>query len=146
MTFTVLIPARLASTRLPNKPLADIGGLPMVVRVARQALLAQAERVVPEQAHADPGQPRGEPRQVGVGPRRVHAFLPVERLVHEQRQVHGEHALDREHGTPCDDEGLSRVGFVPQQVSAPLHCRQWRGRRACYPTRCAADWTKPSPR
>ena len=34
MTFTVLIPARLASTRLPNKPLADIGGLPMVVRVA----------------------------------------------------------------------------------------------------------------
>jgi hypothetical protein len=32
--FTVLIPARLASTRLPDKPLADIGGLPMVVRVA----------------------------------------------------------------------------------------------------------------
>jgi 3-deoxy-manno-octulosonate cytidylyltransferase (CMP-KDO synthetase) len=35
--FTVLIPARLASSRLPNKPLADIGGLPMVVRVAQQA-------------------------------------------------------------------------------------------------------------
>ena len=35
--FTVLIPARLASTRLPNKPLADIGGKPMVVRVAEQA-------------------------------------------------------------------------------------------------------------
>nr|WHW29568.1 putative 3-deoxy-manno-octulosonate cytidylyltransferase [uncultured bacterium] len=35
--FTVLIPARLASSRLPNKPLADICGLPMVVRVARQA-------------------------------------------------------------------------------------------------------------
>jgi 3-deoxy-manno-octulosonate cytidylyltransferase (CMP-KDO synthetase) len=34
VSFTVLIPARLASTRLPNKPLADIGGLPMVVRVA----------------------------------------------------------------------------------------------------------------
>ena len=33
----VLIPARLAATRLPNKPLADIGGLPMVVRVLRQA-------------------------------------------------------------------------------------------------------------
>ncbi|HEY2256784.1 MAG TPA: 3-deoxy-manno-octulosonate cytidylyltransferase, partial [Variovorax sp.] len=29
--FTVLIPARLASTRLPDKPLADIAGLPMVV-------------------------------------------------------------------------------------------------------------------
>lgn len=38
MTYTVLIPARLASTRLPNKPLADIGGAPMVVRVAQQVL------------------------------------------------------------------------------------------------------------
>lgn len=46
MAFTVLIPARLASTRLPNKPLADIAGLPMVVRVARQAALSQARQVV----------------------------------------------------------------------------------------------------
>jgi 3-deoxy-manno-octulosonate cytidylyltransferase (CMP-KDO synthetase) len=36
MTFTVLIPARLASTRLPNKPLAAIAGVPMVVRVAQR--------------------------------------------------------------------------------------------------------------
>ncbi len=36
MTYTVLIPARLASTRLPNKPLVDIAGLPMVVRVAQR--------------------------------------------------------------------------------------------------------------
>lgn len=40
--FTVLIPARLASSRLPDKPLADIGGLPMVVRVAQQAALSRA--------------------------------------------------------------------------------------------------------
>lgn len=47
MRYTVLIPARLASTRLPNKPLADIGGAPMVVRVAqRMASHAGAERVV----------------------------------------------------------------------------------------------------
>ena len=46
MTFTVLIPARLASTRLPNKPLADIAGLPMVVRVAQRAMLSGAARVV----------------------------------------------------------------------------------------------------
>lgn len=38
MNFTVLIPARLASTRLPNKPLADIGGTPMVVRVAQRVM------------------------------------------------------------------------------------------------------------
>lgn len=36
MSYTVLIPARLASSRLPNKPLADIGGIPMIVRVAKQ--------------------------------------------------------------------------------------------------------------
>jgi 3-deoxy-manno-octulosonate cytidylyltransferase (CMP-KDO synthetase) len=36
--FTVLIPARLASTRLPNKPLADLGGAPMIVRVAQRVL------------------------------------------------------------------------------------------------------------
>ncbi len=46
MSFTVLIPARLASTRLPNKPLADIGGQPMIVRVAQRAALSQARRVV----------------------------------------------------------------------------------------------------
>lgn len=46
MAFTVLIPARLASTRLPDKPLADIGGVPMVVRVAQRALASGASRVV----------------------------------------------------------------------------------------------------
>ncbi|RYF75122.1 MAG: 3-deoxy-manno-octulosonate cytidylyltransferase [Comamonadaceae bacterium] len=44
--FTVLIPARLASTRLPDKPLADIAGIPMVVHVARRALRSGASRVV----------------------------------------------------------------------------------------------------
>ena len=46
MGFFVLIPARLASTRLPDKPLADIGGAPMIVRVAQRALLSGATRVV----------------------------------------------------------------------------------------------------
>lgn len=46
MRFTVLIPARLASTRLPDKPLADIAGLPMVVRVAQRAALSGATEVV----------------------------------------------------------------------------------------------------
>jgi 3-deoxy-manno-octulosonate cytidylyltransferase (CMP-KDO synthetase) len=46
MGFTVLIPARLASSRLPDKPLADIAGLPMVVRVAQAAARSGAARVV----------------------------------------------------------------------------------------------------
>jgi len=46
VSFTVLIPARLASSRLPDKPLADIAGLPMVVRVAQAAARSGAQRVV----------------------------------------------------------------------------------------------------
>jgi len=42
MNPIVLIPARMAATRLPGKPLADIGGIPMIVRVLRQAEAAGA--------------------------------------------------------------------------------------------------------
>jgi 3-deoxy-manno-octulosonate cytidylyltransferase (CMP-KDO synthetase) len=44
--FHVLIPARLSSTRLPNKPLADIGGVPMIIRVAQQVSKSQAKSIV----------------------------------------------------------------------------------------------------
>ena len=44
--FTVIIPARYASTRLPGKPLADIHGKPMVVRVMEQAKRSGAARVI----------------------------------------------------------------------------------------------------
>lgn len=46
MSTLVLIPARLASTRLPGKPLSDIAGKPMIVRVAEQATTAGLGRVV----------------------------------------------------------------------------------------------------
>jgi len=42
----ILIPARMASTRLPGKPLADIAGLPMIVQVLRRAEAAQLGPVV----------------------------------------------------------------------------------------------------
>ena len=53
MSFVVIIPARLASTRLPNKPLADLGGKPMVVRVAERARASGAARIVVATDHAD---------------------------------------------------------------------------------------------
>ncbi len=46
MSFTVLIPARYASTRLPGKPLMDIAGKPLVVRVAERAQASGADRIV----------------------------------------------------------------------------------------------------
>jgi 3-deoxy-manno-octulosonate cytidylyltransferase (CMP-KDO synthetase) len=53
MSFVVIIPARLASTRLPNKPLADLGGKPMIVRVAERAQESGAARIVVATDHAD---------------------------------------------------------------------------------------------
>jgi 3-deoxy-manno-octulosonate cytidylyltransferase (CMP-KDO synthetase) len=49
----VLIPARMASTRLPGKPLADIAGLPMIVQVAKRAEEAKAGRIIVAVDHQD---------------------------------------------------------------------------------------------
>jgi len=46
VSFIAVIPARAASTRLPDKPLLDIAGKPMVVRTAEQAALSHAAKVV----------------------------------------------------------------------------------------------------
>jgi len=46
LSFKVVIPARFASTRLPGKPLLDIGGKPMVIRVAEQAAQSGAQQIV----------------------------------------------------------------------------------------------------
>jgi 3-deoxy-manno-octulosonate cytidylyltransferase (CMP-KDO synthetase) len=51
--FSVLIPARRASTRLPDKPLLEIAGVPMVVHVARRALLSGARLVAVATDDAD---------------------------------------------------------------------------------------------
>src|SRR5271156_466375 len=74
----IVIPARLAATRLPGKPLADIGGVPMIVHVLRRAQeaglgpvavacgdLAIAEAVTAAGGHAvmtDPALPSGSDR------------------------------------------------------------------------------------
>lgn len=46
MNPIILIPARMASTRLPNKPLADIGGMPMIAHVVKRAQAAGLGEVV----------------------------------------------------------------------------------------------------
>ena len=50
--FHVVIPARFASTRLPGKPLLDIGGKPMVIRVAEQAAQSGAQQIIIATDHA----------------------------------------------------------------------------------------------
>lgn len=53
MSFKVVIPARYASTRLPAKPLLDINGLPMVVRVAQQVAKSGAQEIVIATDHVE---------------------------------------------------------------------------------------------
>ncbi len=53
MSFKVVVPARYASTRLPAKPLLDLGGKPMVARVAERATLSGAGEVWVATDHAE---------------------------------------------------------------------------------------------
>ena len=78
MNPILLIPARLASTRLPAKPLAEIGGVPMIVRVLRQAeaaglgpvvvaageaeIVTAVEKAGGQAVLTDPGLPSGSDR------------------------------------------------------------------------------------
>lgn len=53
LTFSVIIPARYASTRLPGKPLLDIAGKPMVVRVAERVKASGAAQIIIATDHPD---------------------------------------------------------------------------------------------
>ncbi|MGL5632730.1 MAG: 3-deoxy-manno-octulosonate cytidylyltransferase [Azovibrio sp.] len=53
LPFKVVIPARYASSRLPAKPLLDLGGRPMVVRVLERALQSGAEEVLVATDHEE---------------------------------------------------------------------------------------------
>ena len=79
----VLIPARMASTRLPNKPLADIAGLPMIVQCLRRAeeadvgpvVIACAEAEIADVVHAAGGQAVLTDPDLPSGSDRIHAAL-----------------------------------------------------------------------
>ncbi|RAT18012.1 3-deoxy-manno-octulosonate cytidylyltransferase [Lonsdalea populi] len=89
MTFTVIIPARFASSRLPGKPLADINGKPMVVHVMQRAQESGAERVIVATDHPD-----------------------VEQVV---RQAGGEVCLTR----PDHNSGTERLAEVIERYRLP---------------------------
>jgi 3-deoxy-manno-octulosonate cytidylyltransferase (CMP-KDO synthetase) len=95
MKLLIVIPCRMASTRLPGKPLADIGGRPMVVRVWQRAIAADLGRVVVAAAEreivdaveraggeavlTDPALPSGSDRVMAavaaLDPRRTHDVI-----------------------------------------------------------------------
>ena len=83
MTPILLIPARMAPTRLPAKPLADIGGVPMIVRVLRQAeaaglgpvAVAAGEAEIAAAVKAAGGQAVLTDPDLSSGSDRIHAAL-----------------------------------------------------------------------
>src|SRR5687768_10934609 len=83
MNPVIVIPARMASTRLPGKPLADINGEPMIVRVWRRAmraalgpvLVAAAEREIAAAIERAGGQAVLTDPALASGSDRVHAAL-----------------------------------------------------------------------
>jgi 3-deoxy-manno-octulosonate cytidylyltransferase (CMP-KDO synthetase) len=81
----VIIPARMASTRLPGKPLADIAGVPMIVRVWKQAIAAKigpvvvacAEREIAQAVESAGGRAVLTAPELPSGSDRVHAALKL---------------------------------------------------------------------
>src|SRR5256885_17147609 len=84
MNTIIVIPARMASTRLPGKPLADIAGEAMNVRVWRQAvkagigpvLVAAADEVIVAAGERGGGRPRPPRPQLASGSGPVPETLP----------------------------------------------------------------------
>jgi 3-deoxy-manno-octulosonate cytidylyltransferase (CMP-KDO synthetase) len=70
VSFHVVIPARHASTRLPGKPLLDIGGRPMIQRVVEQASASGADQVLvatdDERIAAAVRDPRGRSQRIAI--------------------------------------------------------------------------------
>jgi 3-deoxy-manno-octulosonate cytidylyltransferase (CMP-KDO synthetase) len=89
MRFHVVIPARHASTRLPGKPLADIGGKPMVVRVAEQAAKCGPAEIIIATDHAE---------------------------VKAVAEAHGWRSLMTRHDHPA---GTDRIAEVAEQLAWP---------------------------
>jgi 3-deoxy-manno-octulosonate cytidylyltransferase (CMP-KDO synthetase) len=81
----VLIPARLAATRLPNKPLAEIAGVPMIVHVWRRAVdaavgpvvVACGDRAIADRIEREGGRAVMTDRALPTGSDRIHAAMTL---------------------------------------------------------------------
>src|SRR5258708_15465180 len=93
MSSTAIIPARFASSRLPGKALADIGGKPMVVRVAERARESGAREVYVATDHGD-------------------IAAAVQRHGHHAVMTRSDHAT----GTDRIAEVVERLGLAPDSL------------------------------
>lgn len=141
MKFSVIIPARYASTRFPGKPLADVAGKPMVVRVAERARRSGAAEVIIATDHPRIAAAAGRHGFEAVMTSRRHAS-GTDRIaeVAARRRYPGEHIVVNVQG----DEPLIEP-FLIRRVAAGLARRRAAAMATvCYPIRDARELRNPN--
>lgn len=139
--FEVVIPARFGSSRLPGKPLLDLEGLPMVVRVARRAALSGARSVLVA---------TDDPRIVTAASQ--HGFEAVMTAADHPSGTDRIAEVAAQRGWPDDrvvvnvqgDEPLIDPAFITQLVATLAHAPDAAIATVCCPLNEAADFANPN--
>lgn len=141
MNFTVIIPARYASSRFPGKPLADIAGKPMVVRVAERAARSGAAEVLVATDHPEIAQVVARHGFEAVMTRRNHAS-GTDRIaeVAAKKRYGARHIVVNVQG----DEPLIAPALIRQVAASLAAHRDAQIATACHPLRDARDLANPN--
>ena len=141
MNFTVVIPARYASSRFPGKPLVDIAGKPMVVRVAERARRSGAREVLVATDHAGIARIVEDHGFAAIMTRRDHAS-GTDRIaeVAARRRFPDRHIVVNVQG----DEPLIDPRLITQVAESLARHRDADIATACTPIRDAREFSSPN--
>lgn len=139
--FVVIIPARYASSRFPGKPLADLGGKPMVVRVAERARASGAAEVVVATDHAGIAEAVVRHGFAAVMTRKGHAS-GTDRIaeVAARRRYPAERIIVNVQG----DEPLIHPALIRDVAGSLARHRAAQMATACHPIRTPAELANPN--
>lgn len=141
MKFSVIIPARYASSRFPGKPLADVRGKPMVVRVAERAWASGAAEVVVATDHAGIARAVEQHGFEAVMTRRSHAS-GTDRLA--EVAAKRRYARNRIVVNVQGDEPLIPPALIRAVASSLARHRDAAMATACHPIHDARDLANPN--
>lgn len=141
MKFVVVIPARYASSRFPGKPLADLGGKPMVVRVAERARASGAAEVLVATDHNEIAEAVARYGFTAVMTRKNHAS-GTDRIaeVVARRRYPGDRIIVNVQG----DEPLIEPTLIRGVAAGLARHRAAQMATACHPIRKAAELANPN--
>ena len=140
MSYTIIIPARYASSRFPGKPLADIAGKPMVVRVAERAAKTGAEVIVATD-HAEIARVVRAHGHAAIMTRSDHA-TGTDRLaeVAAKRRYNANHIVVNVQG----DEPLIPPALIRRVAASLAEHNQAAIATACHPIADMREFTNPN--